>query len=68
MSQRLSWVGVLLIAIISGLVIKIVGDPIVEITTPAIADFFDDMGDRFEDTMENVEDSFEGDRNFSDPI
>jgi hypothetical protein len=62
MSQRDNWIGILLITIVSGLVIKVVGDPVVELTTPAIADFFDEMDDRVEDTMDDIGDWFKGDR------
>ncbi|MDX2211831.1 MAG: hypothetical protein SFY66_00955 [Oculatellaceae cyanobacterium bins.114] len=65
MDKQSSWVGVLLIAILSGLIIKVVGDPIVEVTSPAVEDFLDDMGDRFEDTMDDIGDWFKGDRHKS---
>lgn len=60
MNKRFSWLGVLLVATISGLIVKIVGDPLVELTTPEIKDFLDDLGDRTEDQVEDIQDWFEG--------
>lgn len=58
MSNRLSWFGVLMIAIVSGLIVKIVGDPVVEVTTPAIEDFLEDWGGRVDDAVDDFEDWF----------
>ena len=61
MDKRFSWLGVLLVATISGLIVRIVGDPLVELTTPEIKDFLDNLGDRTEDKVEDIQDWFERD-------
>jgi hypothetical protein len=47
--KQIGWLGVLLVAIASGLIIKVVGDPIVEITSPKIEKFLRKTQDSLED-------------------
>jgi hypothetical protein len=49
MNKPFGWLGVLLIATISGLIVRVLGDPIVEITSPTLEDFFEDVEEFFED-------------------
>jgi hypothetical protein len=49
MENRIGIFSALLIAIASGLVVKVVGDPIVEVTAPKIDNFFDDIEDWVDD-------------------
>lgn len=56
MNKSLGWVGVLLIAVISGLIVRVLGDPIVEVTSPTIEEFFEDVEDFFEDPKDFFED------------
>jgi biopolymer transport protein ExbB/TolQ len=56
MSKRFNWLGVLLIATVSGLIVKVVGDPITAVTTPKIEDFLEDIEDFFEDFEDRLED------------
>jgi hypothetical protein len=56
MNKSLSWLGVLLIAVISGLIVRVLGDPIVEVTSPTIEEFFEDVEEFFEDPQEFFED------------
>jgi hypothetical protein len=48
-NRRISWFGLLMIAIVSGLVIKIVGDPLVKIISPRIEDVAEDAEDFVDD-------------------
>jgi len=56
MNKPFSWLGVLLITIISGLIVRVLGDPMVEVTSPALEDFFEDVEELFEDPQEFFED------------
>jgi len=57
MNKPFGWLGILLIAIISGLVVRVLGDPIVEVTSPKLEGFFEDIEEFFEDPREFFEDS-----------
>lgn len=48
-NRQISWFGLLMIAIVSGLVIKIVGDPLVKIISPRIEDVTEDAEDFVDD-------------------
>jgi hypothetical protein len=56
MSKPLSWLGVLLIAVVSGLIVRVLGDPIVEVTSPSLEEFFEDVEEFFEDPKDFFED------------
>ncbi len=56
MVQRFTWFGVLIITTLSGLIVRVVGDPLVEMTSPQIEDFFDDVDDWFEQTRDTLDD------------
>lgn len=43
------WFGLLMIAVISGLVVKIVGDPIVDVLTPKIEEMAEEAEDIWDD-------------------
>lgn len=55
MSKQLSWVGVLLIATISGLLVRILGDPLVELTSPKIENFFESAEEFWDDPQDWIE-------------
>ncbi|HEY9621542.1 MAG TPA: hypothetical protein V6C78_14365 [Crinalium sp.] len=59
MSKRFSWLGVLMIATISGLVVKIVGDPITAVTTPKLENVLEDMEDFVDDVFDDLGDTLE---------
>jgi hypothetical protein len=61
MVQRFSWFGVLVITTLSGLIVRVVGDPLVDMTSPQIEDVFDDLEDWFDETQEAWDDWW-GDR------
>lgn len=48
-NRQITWFGLLMIAIVSGLVIKIVGDPLVKIVSPKIEDVAEDAEDFVDD-------------------
>jgi hypothetical protein len=48
-SKQFGWFGLLMIATLSGLIIKIVGDPLVQIFTPKLEDAADDVEDWLDD-------------------
>jgi hypothetical protein len=60
-SKQPSWLGLLMIAVLSGLIVKVVGDPIVQILNPKVEDvaaeaedFFDrDWGRQFNRWLED---------------
>ncbi|NJN60045.1 MAG: hypothetical protein HC879_22475 [Leptolyngbyaceae cyanobacterium SL_5_9] len=56
MNKPFGWLGILLITIVSGLVVRVLGDPIVEVTSPTLENFFEDVEDFFEDPKEFFED------------
>ncbi|MBD2067259.1 hypothetical protein H6F93_06915 [Leptolyngbya sp. FACHB-671] len=56
MNRPLSWLGVLLIAVVSGLIVRVLGDPIVEVTSPNLEEFFEDVEEFFEDPKDFFED------------
>jgi hypothetical protein len=45
MGKVMGWMSLLLIATISGLIIKVVGDPLAEATTPQMKDAIEDTQD-----------------------
>jgi hypothetical protein len=47
--KRFGWFGVLLIAVFSGLVVRILGDPLAEVTTPKLKRFLRHTQDFVED-------------------
>lgn len=53
---RISLIGALLVATVSGLVIKVIGDPLVEFMGPKLENFFEDIEDFWDDTGETIED------------
>jgi hypothetical protein len=56
MSKRFNWLGVLIIATVSGLIVRVVGDPITAVTTPKIEDILEDIEDFFDDVEDTLED------------
>lgn len=48
-SKQFGWFGLLMIAIISGLVVKILGDPIVQILNPKIEDAAEEIEEFLDD-------------------
>lgn len=48
-SKRFGWFGLLTIAVISGLIVRVVGDPLVQIISPKIEDAAEDAADFLED-------------------
>jgi hypothetical protein len=45
MGKVLGWLSLLLVATISGLIIKVVGDPLAEVTTPTMKDAIEETQD-----------------------
>jgi Flp pilus assembly pilin Flp len=56
MDGKVSILGALLVAIISGLIIRVIGDPIAERTAPQIDDLFDSVEEFWEDTGDAIRD------------
>lgn len=50
-TKQFGWFGLLMIAIISGLIVKIVGDPMVQVITPKL----EDMAEEAEDFLDDQE-------------
>lgn len=48
-SRQFGWFGLLMIAIVSGLVVKILGDPIVEVIHPKLEDVAEDAEEFLDD-------------------
>lgn len=48
-TRQLGWFGLLMIAVISGLVVKIVGDPLVQVISPKLEDAADSAEDFVDD-------------------
>jgi hypothetical protein len=45
MGKAIGWLGLLMAATLSGLIIKVVGDPLVEVTNPPMKDAIEDTQD-----------------------
>jgi hypothetical protein len=53
--KRLGFFSTLVIATVSGLLIRVVGDPLVKMTNPHLEEFFEDV----EDNWDEIEDNWE---------
>lgn len=47
--KHIGWFGLLMIATLSGLIIKVVGDPLIEVLDPKLEDAADEVEDWFKD-------------------
>jgi hypothetical protein len=47
--KRIGWFGFLMITIISGLVLRVLGDPLVEVTSPQVKDAMEQTQDALQD-------------------
>ncbi|WNZ22223.1 hypothetical protein HJG54_04655 [Leptolyngbya sp. NK1-12] len=54
-NKQFGWFGLLMIAVISGLIVRVVGDPLVEMFSPKIADLTEGAGEWLEDWFEDRE-------------
>ena len=57
--HKIGLLSAVFIAVISGLMIKVIGDPLVEVTAPKLEDFFENVEESWEDLRETFEDSQE---------
>jgi hypothetical protein len=71
MKQKVGLLGALLIATVSGLIIRVIGDPLVEVTSPGVENFFEEVAQIWENIGdflgESREAEDEGDRSNQDP-
>ena len=56
MDGKVSILGALMVAIVSGLIIRVIGDPIAERTAPQIDDLFDSVEEVWEDAGDAIRD------------
>lgn len=47
--KQLGWFGLLMIAVVSGLVVKVVGDPLVQVISPMVEDAAEEITDSLQD-------------------
>ncbi|MGJ3250340.1 MAG: hypothetical protein ACFE0J_04275 [Elainellaceae cyanobacterium] len=59
MNYRLGWFSVLIITTVSGLIVRVVGDPLVEMTSPKVEEIFEDIEDWLDDTQDTIHDRVE---------
>jgi hypothetical protein len=52
-NKQFGWFGLLTIAVISGLIVKVVGDPLVELFSPKIEDAAEEVEDWLDDWFDD---------------